>query len=111
MRLDNLVPIGAYPCNNSVANVPPRRDICLITGGAPWVQLAITTFFNAQPLVQDYCVVCDNYHMYKNVFADHWVDWTIAIILMIFISVWGQILKTSIEMDQLGDEISTTSSN
>lgn len=37
--------------------------------------------------------------MFKKVFLDHWIDWTIAIIVMVFIVVWGAIQQFSIEQD------------
>jgi hypothetical protein len=37
--------------------------------------------------------------MFKKVFLEHWIDWTIAIIIMIFIVVWGAVQQFSIEQD------------
>ena len=107
------------PATNTKNGVPTRCVVFryfariadkLLLGGKYINKYLSATFFNAQPLVQDYGLICDNYSMYKKVFLDHWVDWTIAIILMIFISVWGQILKTTIEVDQIGDEITFSTS-
>jgi hypothetical protein len=37
--------------------------------------------------------------MYKKVFLDHWIDWTIAIIVMVFIVVYGAVVQFNIEQD------------
>ena len=45
--------------------------------------------------------------MNKKVFLEHWIDWTIAIIIMVFIIVWGAIQRFSIEQEYgfAGDDI------
>lgn len=45
--------------------------------------------------------------MFKEVFLKHWLDWTIAIIIMVFILLMGAIQRYSIEQDYsfTGDEI------
>lgn len=37
--------------------------------------------------------------MFKKVFLDHWIDWTIAIIVMVFIVVYGAIVQYTIEQN------------
>ena len=37
--------------------------------------------------------------MNKKVFLEHWIDWTVAIIIMVFIIVWGAIQRFSIEQE------------
>ncbi len=37
--------------------------------------------------------------MFKRVFLYHWIDWTIAIIIMVFLVVWGAVQKYSIEQE------------
>ncbi|MEK7150992.1 MAG: hypothetical protein AAB783_02225 [Patescibacteria group bacterium] len=37
--------------------------------------------------------------MFKKVFLDHWIDWTIAIIIMVFIVVYGAVQQYSLEQD------------
>ena len=45
--------------------------------------------------------------MNKKVFLEHWIDWTIAIIIMVFIVVWGAVQRFSIEQEYsfTGDDI------
>ncbi len=37
--------------------------------------------------------------MNKKVFLERWLDWTLAIILVTFIGVWGEVQKFAIEQD------------
>jgi len=37
--------------------------------------------------------------MFKKVFLDHWIDWAIAIIIMVFIVLIGAVQQYAIEQD------------
>ena len=45
--------------------------------------------------------------MNKKVFLNRWIDWALAVIIIVFIIVWGAVQKYSIEQDYdfVGDDI------
>lgn len=47
---------------------------------------------------------CHNTDMNKKVFLERWLDLTLALILVTFIGVWGEVQKFSAEQDVLGSE-------
>ncbi len=50
--------------------------------------------------------------LFKRVFLDHWIDWTIAIIVTVFIVVYGAVQKFSIEQDyNVENKLSVSSTN